>query len=162
MPTKYQMVGPNGVGISADPCENRYMSDENKNIMRRVILEIMVGGNVALVDELFAENFVNSHGTVKETAGREAEKARIIGFRSAFPDVAITILDILGGEQMTTARVTLTGTHKGPLGKFSPTNKEINVSGITMMRFSDGKICEEWSIVDRLSMMEQLGFVSPS
>ena len=135
------------------------MSEENKAIMRRVIREIMVGGNLALVDELFTEDFVNNHGNTRESGGREGEKARIAAFRSAFPDVNIAIDDIIADGEISAARVTLTGTHQGDLSSIPATNKKVNVTGITTMRFVGSQVAEEWSIIDRLSMMQQLGII---
>ena len=138
------------------------MSEENQAIMRRVIREIMVEGNLDLVDELFTEDIVNNHGNTREGGGREGEKARIRVFRLAFPDVNIAVDDIVTGGEMAAARVTLTGTHRGDLGIISATNKKVNVTGITMMRFVDGQVSEEWSTIDRLKMMQQLGVIPAS
>lgn len=138
------------------------MSEGNKAIMRRVIREIMVGGNLDLIDELFTEGFANNHGNTREGGGREGEKARIRVFGSAFPDLNIAVDDIVADEEMAVARVTLTGTHLGDLGSIPATNKRVNVTGITMMRFVGSQVAEGWSIIDRLSMMRQLGVIPSS
>ena len=140
----------------------RGMSEQNKAIMRRVIREIMVEGNLDLVDELFTEDFVNNHGNTREGGGREGEKARIRVFGAAFPDLNIAVDDIVADGEMATARVTLTGTHQGDLGSIPATDKRVNVTGITMMRFVGSQVAEGWSVIDRLSMMQQLGVIPAS
>ncbi len=52
------------------------------------------------------------------------------------------------------------GKHQGELRGFAPTNKQINVQGTAILRFSSGKLVEEHSVWDTLGLMEQLGLVT--
>ncbi len=54
----------------------------------------------------------------------------------------------------------LTGTHEGDLMGIAATGKQVKVNGMVLSRFEDGKIVEEWEILDQLTMFQQLGVVS--
>ena len=79
---------------------------------------------------------------------------------SAFPDLNVTVEDVIAeGEQVVT-RWTIRGTHQGEIEEFGPpTGKQIELEGITIHRIEDGKIAEEWERYDNLSIMQQLGLV---
>ena len=63
---------------------------------------------------------------------------------------------IAEGDKVMT-RITMQGIHKGELGGIVPTDKTLTISGFTVFRLVDGKIVEEWEILDELGMMQQLG-----
>jgi predicted ester cyclase len=76
----------------------------------------------------------------------------------AFPDLAMTVEDIVDGGDKLAARVRLTGTHRGDLLGIPATGRSIDVQLIDVMRFADdGLIHEHWGVFDALTMMEQLG-----
>ncbi len=80
---------------------------------------------------------------------------------AAFPDMAMTVEDIVDGGDRVVARVRLTGTQRGPFAGMPPTDRSIDVQVIDIMRFGDdGLVHEHWGVVDTLAMMEQLGAVS--
>jgi steroid delta-isomerase-like uncharacterized protein len=96
------------------------------------------------------------------TKGVAAHTEAIKGIYSAFPDLEMTTDKIFGQDEWVFASFTFSGTQKGPLpgpgGKIiPPTNKKIKISIANAMRFENGKIAEEHSYFDRLSMLDQLG-----
>jgi predicted ester cyclase len=64
---------------------------------------------------------------------------------------------IAEGDQAV-SRYTIRGTHQGETEDFGPpTGKQVELKGITIHRFEDGQIVEEWEAYDNLSMLKQLG-----
>lgn len=132
----------------------------NKEIIRRVVDGVWRDRNLAVVDELIAQDYVGHDPTQPEPIrGPEGFKQFVGMYQSAFHDAAVTIDDqIAEGDQVVT-RWTGRGTHTGELMGIAPTGKEVTVSGITVSRLAAGKIAEEWELIDALGMLVQLGAV---
>src|SRR5581483_438124 len=121
------------------------LQEQNKAIARRAFDEILSRGRYELTEQLYAKDFVN-HG-IRSNTTLEEDQAALKGWHAAFPDV-VTIYWI--------ARGTNTGTGNG----LPATGKKAELAGITIWRIVDGKIKEEWTAFDQLSMMKQLGLLS--
>lgn len=132
--------------------------EENKAIFRRIVEEGFNKGNLAIVDELVATNHVNHTDNVH---GPEEYKQFITMYRTAFPDLHMTIEDQIAEGDKVVNRWTSRGTHKGDLMGIPPTGKQITVMGMYVARIIGGKIVEEWGNFDALGMMQQLGVVPP-
>ena len=137
------------------------MSEANKNVVRRLFEEVWNKGNLQVADELFASTYVH-HDPSSPDLGRgpESEKKRAMLYRTAFPDLRLTIEDIIAEAETVTARWSCTGTHKGDLSGIAPTGKQFTISGISVARFSNGKMVEGWVNWDALGLMQQLGVVT--
>ncbi len=134
--------------------------EENKAVVRRFLEEIFSGGNLELVDELFAPHYVLHDPAVPgEVRGPEGVKQYVGMYRGAYPDTRFTVEDqIAEGDEVVT-RWTGRGTHQGELMGIPPTGQEVTVTGIEFDRVSGGKLEETWVTYDALGMMQQLGFV---
>ena len=132
--------------------------EENKAIFRRIVEEGFNKGNLAIVDELVATNHVNHTDNVH---GPEEYKQFITMYRTAFPDLHMTIEDQIAEGDKVVNRWTSRGTHKGDLMGIPPTGKQTTVTGIYVARIIGGKIVEEWGNFDALGMMQQIGVVPP-
>jgi steroid delta-isomerase-like uncharacterized protein len=136
------------------------MSADTKAIARRLLDEAFNSGNLDVVDELLAPEFVNHDAALPEpTTGIEAAKASIGGYRAAFPDLRITIDEQLAEGELVTTRWTARGTHQGELFGMAPTGKQGTVTGITIDRIVDGRIVESWTNWDTFGLLVQLGAV---
>ncbi len=133
------------------------MSEEqNKRVFERVIKEAYSKGNVDVLDEAFAPNFIEHQaGIVPPTA--EGVRRSIALIRTAFPDMNLTIEEIIAVGDKTWARITGRGTHKGPFMGIPPTGKPIAVTVMDVCRFEGGKIVEHWGVADQLAVMAQIG-----
>ena len=137
------------------------MSDANKNVVRRLFEEVWNKGNLPVADELFAQNYSHHDSSTPEFGrGPESEKKRATLYRTAFPDVRLTVEDIIAEGETVTTRWSCRGTHKGDLSGIAPTGKQFAISGITVARFTSGKISESWVNWDALGLMQQLGVVA--
>lgn len=132
------------------------MFEENK----QVVLGCWEAANrkdVSGFDRYYDENVVY-HSTDVELNGRENVKAYLSGIISAFPDLKLTIEDIFGEGDRVFSRARFEGTHTAELMGMPPTGKHVDVRWImNACRVENGKIVEEWEILDQLEMMRQLG-----
>jgi steroid delta-isomerase-like uncharacterized protein len=130
----------------------------NAYTSRRAIEEGFNDGNLATIDEITAEGFRN-HDPADggEYAGRDGFKRQIQMYRTAFPDLHITIEDIFQSGDEVALRWTARGTHRGDLMGLAPTGVQMTTTGISIDRHEDGKIVETWTIWDTLGLMRQLG-----
>ncbi len=135
------------------------MTETNKTVSRRLVEEAFNKGEYDVVEELVAPTYVNHDPLTGDTKGPEGTRAVIEGYRSAFPDLTITIEEQLAERDLVATRWTATGTHKGELLGIAPTGKESTVTGLTIDRIADGKLVESWNNWDTLGMLRQLGVV---
>ena len=136
------------------------MSEKNKAIVHRLLEEFWNKGNLSLADELFAPNYEHHDASTPDFGrGPESEKKRATLYRTAFPDVRLTIEDIIAEGETVMTRWSCRGTHKGDLRGIAPTGKQINISGVTIARLANGKFAEGWVNWDALGLMQQLGVV---
>jgi steroid delta-isomerase-like uncharacterized protein len=136
------------------------MSEANKNAVRRLFEEVWNKGSMVVADELFAPNYAHHDSSTADVGrGPESEKKRATLYRAAFPDVRLTIEDIIAEGETVTARWSCRGSHKGDLNGIAPTGKQFNISGVSIARFANGKMVEGWVNWDALGLMQQLGVV---
>jgi steroid delta-isomerase-like uncharacterized protein len=136
------------------------MSEHNKAVVRRLFEEVINKGNLSVADELFTPNYEH-HDPSSPDFGRgpESAKKRATLYRNAFPDLRMTIEDIIAEGDTVMVRWSSRGTHKGELRGIAPTGKQVNVSGVTIARLSNGKLAEAHVNWDALGLMQQLGAV---
>jgi len=136
------------------------MSEANKNVVRRLFEEVWNKGNLNVTDELFASTYVHHDASTPDLGrGPESEKKRATLYRTAFPDLRLTIEDILAEGETVMARWSCRGTHKGDLSGIAPTGKQFTISGVSIARFAGGKMVEGYVNWDALGLMQQLGVV---
>ncbi len=137
------------------------MSAENKALSRRTIEEIYNKGNLSIINEIYATDFINHSAPPGLTPDREGYKQFASMYRSAFPDLQMTVEDQIAEGDKVTTRWTATGTHKGELMGIAPTGKQVTVTGIAISRYAGGKLVEAWNEFDQANMLQQLGVLPP-
>jgi steroid delta-isomerase-like uncharacterized protein len=136
------------------------MSEQNKTSVRRLFEEVWNKGHMPVADELFAPTYTHHDSSTSDVGrGPESEKKRATLYRNAFPDVRLTIEDITAEGETVVARWSCRGTHKGDLNGIAPTGKQFNITGVSIARFTNGKMIEGWVNWDALGLMQQLGVV---
>jgi steroid delta-isomerase-like uncharacterized protein len=136
------------------------MSEENKALARRFLEEAYNEGNLGLADEIFASDYVLHDPTnPEEMRGPEGIKGFVQMYRSAFPDSRITVEDQIAEGDKVVSRWRGRGTHQGELFGIPPSGNQVEVTGITISRFSGGKFVEDWTNSDTLGLMQQIGAV---
>lgn len=138
------------------------MSEEaNKAVVSCIATDIWNRGDLDATTQVMTAN-ARYHGPhmPNGVGDRENWKQAIAMYRSAFPDARVTFEELIGTGDTVVGRWRATGTHTGQLPGMPPTGKPITIGGITIYRFSDGKIVEAWEQLDMLGMWQQLGVVS--
>ena len=131
-------------------------ADNNKVIARREVEEIESGGNLALVDELFSPGFRLLFPGLPPL-DRNGFKQVIASFRTAFPDLNVSIDEQIADGSRVVNRLTIRGTHQGPFQGVPPTGRQVEVSAMNLVGIEDGKIVELRGMPDLLGLMQQLG-----
>ncbi len=130
------------------------MSEENKDLARR---SWEAPENLDLIDEVYTADVV-WHEPDQEIRGLEQAKQFVTTYKTAFPDMSVTVEDVIAEGDKVVTRVTLRGTHEGEVEEFGPpTGRQVEAQGITIHRIEGGKIVEEWNSYDNLSLIQQLG-----
>jgi steroid delta-isomerase-like uncharacterized protein len=132
------------------------MSEENKAIYLRILKDFFEGGDAAVIDELYDDKHVNHFMGIN---GAEAWKQFMVPWRTAYPDVHFELhFQMADGDKVLNSW-TAHGTHTGELMGIPATGKKTSFSGISIARIKDGKVIEEWSVMDMFSLMQQLGVI---
>ena len=135
---------------------------DNATTARRFIEEILDTGDWSTAGELFTPDVVMHHPTAPEPVrGLEAVQGFLDAFRQGMPDLRLTVEDVAGTDDNVAARWSARGTHTAEMFGIPPTNRQINIHGISFFRFDDGKIAEDWVEENTLSVLQQLGVVPP-
>jgi steroid delta-isomerase-like uncharacterized protein len=136
------------------------MSEHNKAIVRRLFAELWNNGKLSVADEIFTPNYEHHDSSTPDFGhGPDSEKKRATLYRTAFPDLHLTIEDVIAEGEAVMTRWSCRGTHKGDLNGIAPTGKQFAISGVTVARVSNGKIAEGYVNWDALGLMQQLGVV---
>lgn len=133
--------------------------EENNAIVQRLFDEFFNAKKVKVVDELLAPGFdgLKAPGQTEGGSDRETFKqlARM-GFK-AIRDWRVTVHDLIAEDDKVVATLTLRGTHEGPYFGLPPTGRRTEEPAIDIYRIADGKIAEAWSLVDALTLFNQIG-----
>lgn len=137
--------------------------DENKAIVRRILREFWLDGNVGVLDELLADDCVNHEQSNPELKGKKACKEWANGVRLAnrqgFPDFDITSEEVVAEGDKVAKRWVFRGTHTGEFSGIPPTGKRVTMRGITLYRLAGGKVSEMYWNYDLFGLLQQLGAI---
>ncbi len=135
-------------------------AEENKKTARRIVVEVINGGNLELIDKLLAANFIEHAAPPDVGQGRDSFRAMIPMLRTAFPDLEYTIEDQIAEGDRVAQRIVGHGTMKGEFLGMAPTGKRAEWQEMHIHRFdSEGRLAEHWETSNELGMMAQLGLV---
>ncbi|MFD7169990.1 ester cyclase [Streptomyces violascens] len=132
----------------------------NATTARRFFHEIVVGGNLDAIDEVFAADYAD-HDIIKEqdtVVGLDEMRSDVTGWRSAFDFTFDLDRQICEGDDVVTLW-TFTGTHTGDFQGIPATGKQVTMTGTTIFRFKNDMIQEGWWHYDIMGLMKQLGLM---
>jgi steroid delta-isomerase-like uncharacterized protein len=131
---------------------------KNADGSRRIVEEIFGTGNYELAHELIGADAMGHDPALPQpTSGPDGLIANARGYREAFPDLTMTVNQVIADGDYVACRWTAKGTHKGELFGIAPTGKEATVTGISIDRWADGKTAESWVNWDTLGLLQQIG-----
>jgi steroid delta-isomerase-like uncharacterized protein len=133
------------------------LQEQNKALAKRAFDELLSKGQFELAEQLYAKDFIN-HG-LHRNISLDEDQAALKGWHQAFPDIAITPKKLIAEGDLVVVYWVARGTNTGTGNGLPATGKQVEQAGITIWRIVDGKIKEEWSAFDQLSMMKQLGLL---
>lgn len=128
--------------------------EANKITASRVLLEKMGRGDFSKLDEIYGAGFVAHAGGRKATLEEDNLSGRAI--RTAVPDLQVMVDHLIGEDDLVAVRWRARGTNTVAAAGMPGNGVALEVEGMTIFRFKEGRIVEEWSLTDRLAMMNQL------
>jgi len=137
------------------------MSEENKELERRMYEEIYNKKNLGAVEQFYATDWVCHPSLPGVPPGLDGMKQRMKHDYLALPDMQVKLEDMLAEGDKIACRWTATGTHKGEFMGMPPTNKQVTITGVHIDRIAGGKIVETWNYADTMGLMQQLGMKPP-
>jgi predicted ester cyclase len=132
---------------------------EGAGLIRRFYTEILVGGNLDLVDELATDDYLDHEEALPgQPPGKDGVRFFITTVRAAFPDIKVKTMEpYLADGNMEACHVVLTGTHQGEMAGVAPTGNSVEFGGTDIIRVEGGKVAEHWGTTDNLRLMQQIG-----
>lgn len=134
-------------------------TEQNKSIVRRWVETGWNHGNLAVVDEIYAPDFLQHEPPPEMVHSAEALKGYVSTFRTGLPDLHFSIDDLIAEGDKVAWRFAATGTHRAAFMGIPPTGKTATVTGMVIFRFAGNKIVEAWVNFDTLGMLQQLGVI---
>ncbi len=134
------------------------MSEENKRLVSRIYDEAISSGIYDVIDEAIAPNYV-SHGLPMSISGPHGFRQTIETFRLAFPDLYMLVEEQIADDDRVSNQGYITGTHRGEFLGVPASGQQIKVNVISIWRFENSKVVENWVQLDLMSLMQQIGAV---
>jgi steroid delta-isomerase-like uncharacterized protein len=118
---------------------------DNIAVSRRLVEDAFGNGNLALLDEVCTERYID-HDPLQGDRGRDEVKQTIADYRAAFPDLKFTIDDVFAADDRVVVRWRANGTFENEFMGVKPTGEKGEaVAGIGIDRYEDGKVAESWT-----------------
>ena len=137
------------------------MSDENRAVVRRFGEEYQSGHDVAVAEELLADDFVDHCPFGPFSPDRNGVMGLFGMFFQAFPDLRAEIHEQYTDGDKVITRKTFHGTHKGEFMGMPATDNAVTFDVFDVIAVRDGTMREHWNVVDGLALMIGVGAVPP-
>jgi len=111
------------------------------------------------IDELVAPDAVIRTPLPIDAAGAELLKQVWAMLLRVYPDIHLTVEDLIAEGDKVVARNTVTGTHQGEFMGVAPTGNSVTYNEMFIFRFADGRVVETWGVVDVYAQMKQIGVI---
>jgi steroid delta-isomerase-like uncharacterized protein len=134
---------------------------DNKILVQRCFDELINKGNFALLEELVHPDYVDYTLPPGWPTDRAGLRQQIAYFRSAFPDLQVTVEEMVAEGDTVAERQTMRGTHQGEFFGIPPTGRQVTMTGSHFFRVAEGKLLEHRANNDDLGLLQQLGALPP-
>ena len=122
----------------------------------RAVYDAINERNLDGLDDLFSSDYVDHQDGHR---GIEAFKGQLRVFFEAFPDLRITLDEVVAEGDRFASRTTATGTNTGSLMGMAPTGESVSVGAVDIVHIRDGRAAERWGGLDTYSLLVQLGVI---
>ena len=135
------------------------ITEEEAQAFTDRIVDMWNEANLTILDEVYSPEIVRHDcGVPEDIVGLENMKNYLENLFNAFPDLNLTVDEMIIAGNKGVQRWTMTGTNTGSMGEMPPTGKNVRFSGVSIGHFVNGKAVEIWDYYNMLDMMQQLGF----
>lgn len=132
-----------------------------QTLLHRIFALAGQQGDLVAANDLIAVDNIPHMASKDKPDRRMGLKQLMAALRIAFPDLHYTVEDEISTGDKAAAHWTLRGTHTGPFLGNRPTGRPIVAQGFIFARVENGRITEEWTLVDQMSILQQLGLIPP-
>lgn len=142
--------------------DNDNDNNDNKAIVRRLhdtLNSRDLESINATIDTVFAPDVRIGTRLPFEATGAEAYKQLWGTLLRAYPDLRVTVEDVIAEGDKIVIRNTVTGTNRGEYLGRPPTGRTVTYDEIFILRFAEGRVVDTWGVVDLLAQLKQLGLV---
>jgi predicted ester cyclase len=133
------------------------MAEELKTRARRIWEEIIPNADVERLAEVIAEDSIDHSARPEEPQGLAGAQQTMLWLGTVFSDQLWEIHRVIGERDVVVVYCTLHGRHTGDLMGIPPTNREVAMDYVHILRFENGKAVERWGVRDDMALMRQLG-----
>jgi predicted ester cyclase/uncharacterized protein YndB with AHSA1/START domain len=130
--------------------------ETNKRLARGVLQRAFNEGDLDAVDAGFAAD-AEIHDPGMDFRGPSQLRKGLASLLAAFPDFHFTLLDEVAEGDRVVLRYRGQGTQRGAFLGIPPSAKQIDYTGLILLRIADGRIAEFWAQPDQLGLLKQLG-----
>jgi len=133
------------------------LESENKALLKRYFEEVWEKQNPEAVKLFLDPNYKRYISPTSKPLTLDDQIQRLVGFRSAFPDIQIRVDEVIAEGSFISFRSTMRGTHQGEFLGITPTGRKLTVILLDMVRIENGKFVEQWGGPDLFDLIRQLG-----
>ncbi|NJW52964.1 ester cyclase [Salinimicrobium oceani] len=130
--------------------------EENKEVQQK-FGDAINSGNLDNLRDLVSQDVKDHDPAPNQASGPQGYIDFFTMMRNAFPDMQVEVEQLVADEDNVAFAYTLTGTHQGDFMGVGATNKPIEVRGMQISRFENGKMVERWGSSDELGILKQIG-----
>jgi steroid delta-isomerase-like uncharacterized protein len=133
--------------------------EQNKSRVLRYVEQVLNEGKFEAFKDRLSPNYRRQITAAAAALTADEQKKRLAGIRAAFPDIHLTVEDVIAEGDRVAFRMTLQGTHQGMFQGIPATNKQVMVTALDVIRIENGRISEHWGGPDMVAILQQIGAV---
>jgi predicted ester cyclase len=133
--------------------------DQNKLLVKRYYEEVVNKGDVGRISEFVGPDYVEIYDGLRNECGIEGAEAHILGVRTTFADLHLTVEQQIAEGEWVVSQVTARGVHAGEWMGMKPTGKAVEISSVNIDKIINGKIVEHGGAANMLEPLLHIGAV---
>lgn len=131
-------------------------AEKNRELLDQYMAQVWRDGDLDALPEFLHPDYRRHLGPIRGSLDRDGQMSRLRGFREAFPDITITVEDVLADGDLIAFRSTMRGTHEGVFAGVQPTGNTVTVGLVDLIRVAEGRFIEQWGGPDMADLMSQI------